>query len=57
MEKFNQLGLYTNYQNPDYYDDFDNTLAINTEPTITPKEKPITQTTEQDVLDYLNESA
>jgi hypothetical protein len=56
MEKFNQLGLYTNYQNPDYYDDFDNTLAINTEPTITPKEKPITQTTETDVLDYLNES-
>ena len=49
------LGLYTNYQNPDYLD-FDNTLAINTEPTITPKDKPITQTTETDVLDYLNES-
>ena len=49
------LGLYTNYQNPDYLD-FDNKLAIETQPTITPKEKPITKTTDQDVLDYLNES-
>ena len=56
MEKYNMLGLYTDYQNPDYLD-FDNKLAIETQPTITPKEKPITtRTTEQDVLDYLNES-
>ena len=55
MEKYNMLGLYTNYQNPDYLD-FDNKLAIETQPTITPKEKPITKTTDQDVLDYLNES-
>ena len=41
MEKYNMLGLYTNYQNPDYLD-FDNKLAIETQPTITPKEKPIT---------------
>ena len=55
MSKYSNLGLYTNYQNPDYLD-FDNLEAINTEPTITPKDKPITETTETDVLDYLNES-
>lgn len=56
MSKYSNLGLYTNYQNPDYLD-FDNLEAINTEPTITPKDKPITtRTTETDVLDYLNES-
>jgi hypothetical protein len=58
MSKYSNLGLYTNriVENPNYLD-FDNLEAINTEQTITPKEKPITKTTETDVLDYLNESA
>ncbi len=57
MSKYNQLGLYTDriVENPNYLD-FDNTLAINTKPTILPEKKPlVTDTTEKDVLDTYND--
>ena len=57
MSKYSDLGLYTDriVENPNYLD-FDNTLAINTKPTILPEKKPIvTETTEKDVLDTYND--